>query len=123
METQNELVDFGRLWDKAMVNNDAEEIGTFMAYDWVIVGTEGGITPRSTFLTSIKSGDLSHDTMNSEDIRVKIYGEMGVLTSRGTSSGRYKDQPFSFYEWSTSVFIRDREKWKCILTMLTPALK
>ena len=123
MATQDDLMDFCKLWDKAMVSNDADEISNFMSDDWVIVGTEGGITSKTSFLSSIKSGDLTHDTMDSEDVRVKVYGEMGVLTSKGTSGGIYKDQPFSFYEWSTSVFIRELGKWKCILTMLTPALK
>lgn len=120
-------MNFGKLWDQAMVRNDPEEISKFMSDDWVIVGTEGGITPKSTFLALITSGDLTHDIMSSEDIRVKIYGQMGVLTSRGTSSGTssgtYKDQPFSFYEWSISVFIRERGNWKCVLTMLTLSLK
>lgn len=123
MERHNELMYFGKLWDQAMVCNDAEEISKFMSDEWVLVETEGGITPKSAFLTSLKSGDLTHNIMSSGDVRVKIYGEMGLLTSRGTSSGRYKDQPFCFYEWSTSVFIRERGNWKCVLTMLTPALK
>jgi ketosteroid isomerase-like protein len=114
------LIHFGRLWDEAMVNNDADEIGKFMAADWVIVGTEGGITSKSSFLDGIRSGDLMHTRMDSDDSRVQLYGNTGVVTSRGTSSGKYKGQPFSFYEWSTSIYIREKGKWRCVLTMLTP---
>jgi hypothetical protein len=49
------------------------------------------------------------------------YGNTGVITSRGTSSGTYKGQPFSLHEWSTSIFALKDEKWFCVLTMLTPA--
>ena len=44
-----------------------------------------------------------------------------VVTARGTNAGTYRGEPFSFYEWSTSVFIYESEKWICVLTMLTPA--
>ncbi|MFN0158088.1 MAG: nuclear transport factor 2 family protein [Bacteroidota bacterium] len=61
--------------------------------------------------------------MDSDEIRIKIYGNTGVVTSRGTSAGKYKGNPFELYEWSSSVFIRTQEKWICVLTMLTTATK
>lgn len=112
---------FGKQWDRAIVANDAEEIGRYMSDDWVIVGTEGGITSKSVFLGFVKSGDLVHTRMDSEDSRVKIYGNTGIVTSRGTSSGTYRGEQFSYYEWSTSIFIKNDGYWRCVLTMLTPA--
>ncbi|MBA2563529.1 MAG: nuclear transport factor 2 family protein [Chitinophagaceae bacterium] len=123
MEAEEELILFGKQWDEAMVSNNAEEIAKFMSDDWIIVGTEGGITSKSSFLEWIKSGDVTHSRMDSDEIRVKIYGNTGVVTSRGTSAGKYKGQLFDLYEWSTSVFIRKEKKWSCLLTMLTPAHK
>ena len=123
MNSQEELITFSNQWDEAMVGNNAVQIGQFMSDDWVLVGTEGGITSRSSFLEWISSGDLVHTRMDSLEIRVKIYDNTGVVTSRGTSSGTYKDQPFSFHEWSTSVFRLENNKWFCVLTMLTPAKK
>ena len=117
------LIRFSKDWDNAMIRNDPNEIGKFMSDDWVIVGTDGGITPKTSFIGSIQSGDLFHTQMDSDDFRVRIYENTGVLTSRGTSSGTYKGQPFSFFEWSTSVFLWKEGTWRCVLTMLTPANK
>ncbi len=121
MGTKDELIQFGKHWDQAIENNDVNEISKFMASDWVIVGTDGGITSKSSFLDWISSGDLVHNRMDFEDIRVQLYENTGVVTSRGTSGGTYKGQPFSFYEWTTSVYILENGKWRCVLTMLTPA--
>lgn len=115
------LIRFSRNWDEAMIRNDPQEISRFMSDDWVIVGTEGGITAKTSFIESIRSGDLIHTQMDADDFRVRLYGNTGVLTSRGTSSGTYKGQPFSFFEWSTSVFVWKDDTWRCVLTMLTPA--
>jgi hypothetical protein len=121
MKTKEDLILFCNQWDEAMVRNNVEEIASFMSDDWVIVGTEGGITSKLSFLEFIKSGDLTHNRMDSDETTVRIYENTGIVISRGTSAGNYKDQSFSLYEWSTSVFIYKDEKWSCILTMLTPA--
>ncbi len=96
-------------------------MAAYMADDWVLIGTEGGITQRATFLNAVRSGSLVHTQMDFEDIRAKVYGDTAVITSRGTSSGTWEGNPFSFYEWSSSTFVRKNEKWLCVLTMLTPA--
>lgn len=118
---EQSLVQFGRRWDEAIAKNAVDEISTFMSNDWVIIGTEGGITTKSFFLESISAGDLIHTKMDFEDMHVKVYQHCGVVTSRGTSSGTYKGHTFSFFEWTTSTYIREGENWKCVLTMLTPA--
>lgn len=118
---QEELMQLGKDWDKAIVANDAEAIGRFMSADWVIVGTEGGITGKEKFLEFIRAGDLLHEKMEFDDIRVKVYDNAAIITSRGTSAGTYKGNPFSYFEWSTSVFTRENDSWICVYTMLTPA--
>ncbi len=120
-QTAEELKQFGQQWDKAIENNDALEIGKFMAEDWVIVGTDGGITSKSDFLNFIKSDDLLHNKMDFEERRVEVYENTGVVTSKGISSGTYKGEPFHFFEWSTNVYIRKDSHWLCVHTMLTPA--
>ena len=118
---EKELMLFGLDWDKAMLTNDVDEISKFMSDDWIIVGTEGGITSKETFLTFISSGDLKHSQMNSDETRIKLYGNTGITISRGTSAGTFKDQPFNYYEWSVSVFMHNGDTWKCVTTMLTKA--
>jgi hypothetical protein len=61
--------------------------------------------------------------MDSDETNITIYGNTGILVSRGTSAGTYNGDNFSLYEWSTSVFIKTEGKWRCVITMLTPANK
>jgi ketosteroid isomerase-like protein len=117
----NELVQFSEDWDRAMMENDVNRIGSFMADDWVIVATEGGITSKTAFLQYIKPGGLLHDKMAFENFKVEIYGDTGVVVARGTSAGTFKEDAFSYYEWSTSIYRKTGNGWRCVLTMLTPA--
>ena len=121
MDLKQSLIHFGSRWDEAFVSNDPEKISEFMSDDWTIIGTEGGITSKKSFMQSITSGDVIHTRMDSDKTVVNIYENTGIVTSRGTSAGYFKGQPFELYEWSTSVFIRSNDSWSCVVTMLTPA--
>ena len=121
METEKqELLDFSKRWDDAMVANDVDEISKFMSDDWKIVGSDG-ITTKSSFLQFISSGILTHHRMDSDEASVSIYGDTGILVARGTSAGTYNGENFSLYEWATSIFLKTGGSWRCVLTMLTPA--
>jgi ketosteroid isomerase-like protein len=106
-------------WDRAMVENDADAIGRYMAEDWTIIGTDGSVGDKPAFLGLVKSGTLSHDVMESDDLNVRIYGDTAVVTARGVSGGKYQRRPFREVERSTCVFVRQDGQWKCVLTHLS----
>ena len=109
-----------REWAQAIVSNKVEAIAHFMSDDWVIVG-ETGVSERSDFLRLVESGDLTHEKMEGTVARVRIYGEVAVVTGRGTNNGTYKGQPFSADEWITDIYVKQNGRWRCVLTHLTPA--
>ncbi|MGN6436636.1 MAG: nuclear transport factor 2 family protein [Agriterribacter sp.] len=121
MTATEELLLVEQAWDAAMMNNDVEEIGRFMSDDWVIIGTEGGITTKAEFLDFIGSGVVQHSRMEADETQVKVYGDTAIIITRGTSAGLYNKQYFELYEWATSFFIKQNSQWICTLTMVTPA--
>jgi ketosteroid isomerase-like protein len=114
-----ELIAIATEWDRSMVENDVEAIGRYMADDWIIVGSDGSLGDKATFLGLVKSGVLSHDVMTSEDMRVRTYGDTAVTVSRGVSGGMYYGQPFREVERASCVFVRQEGQWKCVLTHLS----
>jgi len=118
-KAEEELIDLSHEWDRAMVENDAEAIGRYMADDWTIVGTDGSVGDESTFLGVVKSGTLSHDVMSSEDFKVRVYGDTAVVIARGVSGGKYQGHAFREVERSSCVFVRQQGQWRCVLTHLS----
>ena len=118
-EPEAELVAVAHAWDRAMVENDADAIGSFMAADWILVGPDGSIGTRERFLELVRSGDLTHSVMTSEEIDVRVYGSAAVVIARGISAGRYRGQPFRELERSSSVFVKEADEWRCVLTHLS----
>ena len=114
-----ELRTVAAAWDQAMIHNDADTIGQFMHDDWVIIGSNGGVSDKPTFLAQIRRGRLSHDTMTSEDLRIRAYGEVAVLIATGISGGRFDGHPFREHERQSSVFVKERGRWRCVITHLS----
>jgi ketosteroid isomerase-like protein len=122
-EARSELQKLDKEWSDAIMKNDAGAIGQFMSDDWVIIGPEGNVIERSRFLEVIKSGDLTHESMESDDWIVRVYGDTALVTAQANSKGKYKGQVFETHERSTSVYIRKEGRWHCVLTQLTPIAK
>jgi ketosteroid isomerase-like protein len=118
-KVEGELIGVAHAWDRAMVENDADAIGRYMTDDWTIVGPDGRVGDKTTFLGLVKSGALTHDVMVSEDFHVRVYGDTAVVIARGMSGGKYQGQPFREFERSSCVFVRQEGQWRCVLTHLS----
>jgi ketosteroid isomerase-like protein len=116
---EKELIDVSHAWDQAMVANDPEAIGKYMAEDWVIIGSDGNVGDKATFLDLVRSGVLRHDVMESHDINVRVYGDTAVVIARGVSGGKYQGQKFYLVERVSCVFVRQEGHWRCVLTHLS----
>lgn len=102
-----------------MISNDPEAIGRFMAEEWIVIGPDGSITARSRFLDLIRSGDLTHDVMESHDMDIRVYGDAAVVIARGVSGGAWRGERFLLTERVSSVFIRAGGEWRCVSTHLS----
>ena len=123
MSDTHELIDVAHAWDQAMVSNDAAAIGRYLSDDWTIVGSDGGVIDKATFLGLVSSGALSHEVMESADFHIRVYGETAVVTLRGVSGGTYQGRAFREVERVTCVFVRQQGQWRCVhthLSRLTP---
>jgi ketosteroid isomerase-like protein len=118
-KSEEELIALAHDWDRAMVQNDSNAIGEYMADDWTIVGSDGSINDKASFLALVQSGMLRHDVMQSDDFKVHVYGDAAVLLARGVSGGTYRGHAFREVEQTSNVFVKQHGQWKCVLTHLS----
>jgi ketosteroid isomerase-like protein len=116
---EEELLKVEKEFTQAIVSNDLEGIGGLVADDWIIIDPNGEIVDRTRFFEVIKSGALTHDRMESEDLRVRVYGDSAVVTAVTRSKGKFMGQEFSTQERATDVFVKREGRWQCVLTHLT----
>jgi len=107
-------------FNRAIISNRVEEIKKCIAEDWALVDAQGGIIPGERFLQAVERGELSHSSMTKEILRVKVYGDMAVVTGRGQNRAVWRGQTIDADEWTTDIYRKKGENWLCVLTHLTP---
>ena len=122
-EMEKEVLKVEEEFGQAMIKNDADKIGTFLADDWIIIDPDGGIIDKVRFLSVIRSGALTHEAMDSQDVRVRVYGTTAIVTALTSSKAKYMGQEFSTRERATDVFVKLDGKWQCVITHLTTFTK
>ena len=105
----------------AMVSNDVQRIAQCISDDWTLVTPERGPIPREAILHAIASGMLTHDSMTKQVVRASVYGDVAVVTGRGSNTGTFRGAPISADEWITDVYRFAQGQWRCVLTHLAPA--
>jgi ketosteroid isomerase-like protein len=107
-------------WADAIVANDPDAIGRFAEPDWVMV-SENGIFEREQFLDAVATGQVTHSWMAFDVHRVRVDGDVATVIVRGRNHGTLNSKPFTLDEWTTEVFVRRDDGWKCAVTHLTSA--
>ena len=118
-EAEEEVLKLEKAFTETIVGNDLEGLGRVVADDWIIIDPNGEIVDRARFFEVIKSGALTHDIMESEDLRVRVYGDSAVVTAITRTKGKFMGQEFSTRERATDVFVKRDRRWQCVLTHLT----
>ena len=119
MTAEEELLKLEKEFTDAIVENDLESIGRLVTDDWIIIDPKGEIVDRARFFEVIKSGTLTHEMMESQDFRVRVYGDSAVVTAVTRTKGKFMGQEFSTQERATDVFVKRDGRWQCVLTHLT----
>jgi ketosteroid isomerase-like protein len=74
-------------------------------------------------LDVIRSGTLTHEAMESDDARVRIYGNTATVTALTKTKGKFSGQVFTTQERATDIFVKQNGRWHCVLSQLTKFTK
>ena len=107
-------------WARALVAADVAALDGIFADDLVYVHSTGGIDTKQKFLDSIKSGSLRFKAVTPRDVRVRSYGNVGVvnalydliLSSRGGNATMMTIQ-------YVNVWVKERGKWSLVTQQTT----
>ncbi|HMD58845.1 MAG TPA: nuclear transport factor 2 family protein [Steroidobacteraceae bacterium] len=100
----------------AILANDVNAIGSYLAGEWIVVSATGGIADRAGFLGVIKSDDFSRSALELSEARVRRYGNVAVVTVKLATSGMFNGKNFNIHERETDVFKWRDGRWQAVLS-------
>ena len=103
---EDQLIQLDKKWTFAELKGDKKAAGALVAADYVGTTMRGEFENRTQYLASVVP---NADMVKSDDYKVTIYGNMAVMTHRGTVEG-VRNIQFR----STHVWMKRRGKWQIV---------
>lgn len=108
-----------RDWVEAYTRRDTATLDRIYADDLIVTNPDGSVGNKAEELAGIKSGAFAFQSITNEDVRVRVFGEMAVVTGRSMMKGRYKDQDISGAYRYTDVYLKRKGRWQAVALQIT----
>ena len=110
-------------WLIALKRSDMAALDRIIADDFMIVGAEGAVRSKEQDLAPIKSGDLTFESLKTEDVKVFVYGNTAVVTGIGIYEAHFKGKGATIRERFFDIYQKRKGQWLVIASRSTPAEK
>src|SRR4029077_2016131 len=77
---------------QAQIHADATALDRIYAADFIGLGPSGRVRTKPQVILDFTSGDLIFQSITTEDVQVRVYGNTAVETGRSTMIGQDKGQ-------------------------------
>ena len=117
--TVAELTRQADAWDKAIVRKDRAAIEANMAEDFRNIDGSGNVAGKPAFVDGLVSARLEIDPYTVEDLDVRLYGDVALLSGRTRMTGRWDGKPFASHYRYVDVYVRGAGRWKIVSVQIT----
>ncbi len=104
---------------KAWLYNDWETVNEILDDDWSVIDPGGQVLNKTQVLTEAKSGERKIEAGTIDEVKVRSFGDVAVVTGRTTAAGTYHGQSFSVGLRFTDVFVRRGGQWRAVASQGT----
>jgi ketosteroid isomerase-like protein len=101
-------------WRQAQLSNDVDAMDRLLADDYIGINANGMIETKSDALASRRAGTLHITSLDLSDLKVRVYGNTAVVTSRADLEGNSGQKSISGRYRYTRVYTRQAGQWKIV---------
>jgi ketosteroid isomerase-like protein len=101
-------------WRQAQLSNNVSEVDRLLADDYLGISANGTLETKADELTRRRSGSLHITQLDLSDIKVRIYGDTAVVTSKADLVGKNGDRDISGRYRYTRVYSNKDGQWRIV---------
>jgi ketosteroid isomerase-like protein len=99
---------------QAQIHADAAALERIYADDFIGVGPSGTVRTKPQVISDFTSGDLRFQSITTDDVRVRVYGDAAVETGRSTMDGQDKGKAVPPDSRFTRVWVKQQGRWRLV---------
>ena len=97
---------------QAQIGADAAALNRIYADDFIGTGPSGAVRTKAQVIADFTSGDLKFQSITTDDVRVRVYGNTAVETGRSTMIGQDRGKTVPRDNRFTRVWIKQVGRWR-----------
>jgi len=113
---EQQLIKLENEWNDAVVKRDAAALEKIEADDYTFIDAEGTLWTKAQDVATFKSGDYVATSMVADELKVRVYGHVAVVTGRNTIKAQFKGKDISGQYRYTDTWVKRGGRWQCVAT-------
>ena len=119
MSEENYLLKLDNEWNEAYPRRDVSALDNIIADDWVCIDGAGLVITKRELLSRIESSASFLDPYKFDEVALRMFGEMGIVTGRLSGTMRDRDDTFHIEQRYTRVYVKRNDRWQAVATQVT----
>jgi hypothetical protein len=99
---------------EAVIQNDQEELNQLLANDLIYTHSNANTETKEEFLASLKSQKIVYKSIQPEDVRVRLYGKVGIITGNATVGLSQEGKETTLQLKFMDVYAKRKGRWQQI---------
>ena len=99
---------------QAQIGADAAALDRIYADDFIGIGPSGTVRAKPQVLADFTSGDLKFQSITTDDVQVRVYGNTAVETGRSTMIGQDRGKAVPRDNRFTRVWVKRQGRWQLV---------
>lgn len=116
---RQEVLSVERSWDRAIVTRDVNALDSILADDFLGIWIDGSVSRKADVLASVAKRKVEIDPFQTEDVVIRIYGDVAIVTGRFTQTLRLCERSETNSFRYTDTYRRTGGRWRALTAQAT----
>jgi uncharacterized protein (TIGR02246 family) len=107
---------------QAQIGADAVALDRIYADDFIGIGPSGTVRTKPQVISDFTSGNLKFQSITTDDVQVRVYGDTAVETGRSTMNGQDGGKAVPRDNRFTRVWVKQQGRWRLVANHYSPLI-
>jgi len=107
---------------QAQIQSDGAALERIYAADFIGVGPSGAVRTKPQVISDFTSGELKFQSITTDEVQVRIYGNTAVETGRSTMNGQDRGKAVPRENRFSRVWVKQQGRWRLVLNHYSPLI-
>jgi ketosteroid isomerase-like protein len=103
----------------AMAAGDVKALDECLSDDLSYIAAAGAVIGKAEILDNVRSGTFKLESFQTDDFRVKRYGDAAVAVYKTVLTSSFRGQSRRGNYGTTSVYAKERGRWRLVAQQMT----